>query len=102
MTRQSFEAPEDPDSLLRLETVERLVGLRTSAIYWRVKAGTFPSPVKLSPRCVRWRAGVVREWIAQQVARSEQEQRDKRPADRGAQPPRTVSPAARALLSEAA
>jgi prophage regulatory protein len=32
---------------------------------WRkVKAGTFPKPVKLSERVTAWRVGDVREWLS--------------------------------------
>ena len=36
---------------------------------WRkVKAGTFPQPVKLSDRVTAWNVGAVRAWIAGQCA----------------------------------
>ncbi|HMZ86674.1 MAG TPA: AlpA family phage regulatory protein [Giesbergeria sp.] len=36
---------------------------------WRkVKAGTFPKPVKLSDRVTAWRVGDVRAWIASHCA----------------------------------
>lgn len=36
----------------------------SSATLWRkVKAGTFPSPVKLSERITAWRVEEVREWM---------------------------------------
>lgn len=35
---------------------------------WRkVKAGTFPKPIKLSERVTAWRVGSVRAWIAAQA-----------------------------------
>ena len=35
---------------------------------WRkVKAGTFPKPVKLSERVTAWQVGTVRAWMAAQV-----------------------------------
>ncbi len=36
----------------------------SSATFWRaVKAGKFPSPVKLSERITAWRVDDVREWM---------------------------------------
>ena len=35
---------------------------------WRkVKAGTFPKPIRLSERVTAWNVGIVRLWMAQQV-----------------------------------
>lgn len=37
---------------------------------WRkVKAGTFPRPIKLSERITAWRVGDVRNWLAAQAAK---------------------------------
>ena len=41
----------------------------SSATLWRrVKAGTFPKPVKLSERVTAWRVEDVRAWLAAQGA----------------------------------
>lgn len=41
----------------------------SSATLWRkVKAGTFPAPVKLSERVTAWRADDVRAWMQARVA----------------------------------
>ena len=38
---------------------------------WRkVKAGTFPKPLKLSERVTCWQVGTVRAWMAQQEAQA--------------------------------
>jgi len=39
---------------LRLPAVIEMVGLQRTAIYGRIKAGTFPAPVQLGPRAVAW------------------------------------------------
>jgi predicted DNA-binding transcriptional regulator AlpA len=42
----------------------------SSATLWRrVKAGTFPKPVKLSERVTAWRVEDVRQWLDAQAAR---------------------------------
>lgn len=57
-------APLDlPDSLMRLPEVLRAVGIKKSALYSWVSAGTFPAPVKLGARAVAWRRSQVMEFI---------------------------------------
>ncbi len=57
------------DQPVRLEDV-RQVGARItrskSWIHAAVKRGEFPSPVRLSSRCTRWRSGDVDQWIEAQ------------------------------------
>lgn len=60
------------ERLLRLAQVEFLVGLRKSAIYAAVKAGTFPSPIRLSRRCSLWPESKVLTWIQSQVKQGAQ------------------------------
>lgn len=43
-----------PDRLLRLPEVERLTGLRRSAIYEQMQRGIFPRSVKVGPRAAKW------------------------------------------------
>ncbi|TXI99092.1 MAG: AlpA family phage regulatory protein [Aquabacterium sp.] len=38
-------------------------GLSRSTLYSKVKDGTFPAPIKLSKRCVRWHSEVIRKWV---------------------------------------
>lgn len=54
--------------LLQLRDVKYRVGLSTAAIYRHVKAGTFPRPIRLGARAVRWDARKVRAWIEQRIA----------------------------------
>ena len=55
---------------LRLHEVQHQVGLGRSAIYTRIKAGTFPKPVKLGARVAAWPAAAIDAWIEQQIAAS--------------------------------
>jgi prophage regulatory protein len=55
--------------LLRRPEVERLTGLRKTAIYEQMAAGTFPQPRRISVRCVAWVAAEVEEWIAARPTR---------------------------------
>ena len=49
--------------LWRLPTVETQTGLSKSEIYRRIKAGTFPEPIKLGARAVAWPAAKVDAWV---------------------------------------
>ena len=63
-----IEAAKDPDALLEIDNVEMLCGIRRASILARVKDQTFPQPIRIGPRCRRWRAGAVREWLLAQGA----------------------------------
>lgn len=50
--------------LIRLPSVENLTGLKRSAIYAGMRAGTFPGSVRLAVRAVAWREAEVLAWCA--------------------------------------
>lgn len=54
---QSHKRPETPAPL----------PFSAPTLWRKVKAGTFPRPVKLSQRVTAWNVGTVREWIATQA-----------------------------------
>jgi len=39
-----------------------MVGLKRTAVYERIKAGTFPAPVKLGPRASAWDEQELATW----------------------------------------
>ncbi len=49
--------------LHRLPSVAVQTGLSKSEIYRRIKAGTFPQPLKLGVRAVAWPAASVDAWV---------------------------------------
>jgi prophage regulatory protein len=51
---------------VRQPQVLRLVPVSKSTLWRRVRAKTFPAPVKLSPGVTAWRAEDVRCWILEQ------------------------------------
>ena len=58
-------------SILRRKQVEARTGLSRSPIYARIKAGTFPKPVRLgSGRAVGWVEGEIDAWLADQIEKS--------------------------------
>jgi prophage regulatory protein len=59
---------ELPDDALVDKTVRRaMCGLGDSQVYMMVREGRFPAPLKLGERCVRWRMGDLRRWLADPV-----------------------------------
>jgi prophage regulatory protein len=54
----------EPNRILRFAEVSARVGLKRTAIYDRIKAGTFPQPVALSEHHVGWYESEVTAWIA--------------------------------------
>lgn len=51
-------------TLMRMPQVVKTCGLKKSAIYLKIKAGDFPSAVKLGPKSVAWRSDEIEGWIA--------------------------------------
>ena len=52
-----------PNRLIRRPEVEAMTGLSRAAIYARLKADTFPMPVRLGPNSVAWRLSDIEAWI---------------------------------------
>ena len=61
--RQPLQVAQLDSALLNVKTVMETTGLSRSTIHTKVKNGTMPAPIKLSARCVRWEARVIRQWI---------------------------------------
>ena len=53
----------DQDVLLTHPEVERRTGLSRSTIYRKMREGTFPVPLKVSERAVRWRESDIRAYV---------------------------------------
>lgn len=51
-------------ALMRRPEVTRRTGLSRSSLYARMKAGTFPKPVYLTPTTPAWIEAEIVEWIA--------------------------------------
>lgn len=51
---------------VRISDLRPILPFSDSTIWRRVRAGTFPAPVKLSERVTAWRAEDVREWLDSQ------------------------------------
>ena len=48
--------------LLKMDEVCDFIGLGETTVKKMVKTGQLPAPIKLSPKCVRWRAGDLTDW----------------------------------------
>lgn len=57
----------EKQELIRLEEVMRRTALGRSSIYSRVRAKTFPAPMRLSRRYSPWNASSVDAWIKNQI-----------------------------------
>jgi prophage regulatory protein len=56
-------------TIIRLPQVEESVGLKKSAIYKLIKAGDFPSQIKLGKRASGWLESAVQTWIQKKAGR---------------------------------
>ncbi len=56
-----------PLTILRRNEVEVRTGLSCSTIYDAIRAGTFPSPIQLSPKAVGWVESEINKWLADRV-----------------------------------
>lgn len=65
--RKAANLPAD-ERLMRCPEVVNRVGLSRSAIYARVKAGTFPAPVSTGGNSVAWVASEIDQWISERIA----------------------------------
>jgi prophage regulatory protein len=54
--------------LLRLAKVKKRVGLGKTAIYKRVREGSFPRPIRVTSRAVAWLPAEVDAWVKARVA----------------------------------
>ena len=66
---QPLEAASIPEALLTSKTVTAVTGLSVATLYRLAAAGKL-KPVKLAPRCTRWRASDVQAFIAGQGERA--------------------------------
>ena len=58
-----MNAPAPAVHLLSVREVSARIGLCRTVIYERLKLGTFPKPIALGSRAVRWRSDEIDRWI---------------------------------------
>ncbi len=54
---------EQPDRILRLNTVLERTGLSRSTLYRKIADGSFPRQILISTRCAGWHEASIRRWI---------------------------------------
>ena len=52
------------DTLMRRRAVEQRTGLGTTTLYKMMNQGTFPRPLRIGTRAVRWPESEIEEWIS--------------------------------------
>ena len=52
-----------PTKLLRLSEIVELYPFSRSFVYYHMKRGNFPKPVKIGPRAVAWKLVDIEDWI---------------------------------------
>ena len=52
------------DRLLRRDEVEERTGLARTTIYRKMREGSFPEPLQVGARAVRWSASEIDSWLA--------------------------------------
>jgi prophage regulatory protein len=62
-TAPASPATNPPLALLDVKRVREITCFSTSYIYEKVKNGTFPAPLPLGKKCVRWRSTDVQQWL---------------------------------------
>ena len=57
-------ATQTGDRLLRLSEVQARTALSSTTIYRKMREGSFPEPLKIGARAVRWPESEVEAWLA--------------------------------------
>lgn len=55
------------ERLVRRPEVEKMVGLKRSAIYEKMSKGDFPKPVRIGKRAVAWRLSEIMKWMNERL-----------------------------------
>lgn len=58
------------EALLREREILPLLPWSSPTLWRRVKAGTFPKPIRLEGRITAWRWGDVRDWLTAQTEKA--------------------------------
>lgn len=62
--RMELAALQEPaDRMMAIVEVTARIGLSRATVYRMMEAGTFPHPLRLSERTIRWRESEIARWI---------------------------------------
>ena len=56
--------PSTNDRLMPLGEVRARCGLSRSSVYRQMRHGSFPTPLQVGKRAVRWRQSEIEHWLA--------------------------------------
>lgn len=59
----SLQSSNPTDRLMRLPEVVEIVRRSRTSIYYDVKAGLFPEPLRIGARAIAWRERDIQKWI---------------------------------------
>ena len=62
----NFDHQADSALVRQSDLIPAVLPFSASSLWRQVRAGTFPKPIKVSPRITAWRVGDVRLWLAAQ------------------------------------
>lgn|GEM_PF-1417799 len=65
--KQSGRENDNTRRLIKIREVEKMVGLKKSALYKYVASGDFPPQIRIGPRSVAWEKDAVDRWISQRL-----------------------------------
>ena len=54
---------DEPDRILRIQTVMERTGLCRTTLYRKIGNGTFPNQIRISTRSAGWRESAVNAWV---------------------------------------
>lgn len=55
------EKNDDPDGLMTIKDIEKMIGFNADWIYKRISRNQFPKPIKIG-RSSRWKRSTIIEW----------------------------------------
>ena len=58
---------DSPQSFIRPKNLLPLLGFSNATLWRKVKAGTFPQPIKLGKNITAWRMNEVEDWMKSPV-----------------------------------
>lgn len=68
MTTAPAPALPEVGFIRQAQLIPAIVPFSNATLWRKVKDGSFPAPVKLSPRVTAWEASKIRQWIAERAS----------------------------------
>lgn len=65
------------DPIQRVPAAARAIGVSPSLLHSMVKHGTFPPPIRITSRCIGWKASTIQNWITARAGEGYTPHRDR-------------------------